>query len=111
MTLKHETHNRSWQGKHSLEGERIVTIDHGVRLRARISRDSYDLQSYGRVELLTTATGWQYLAGRNIMALDVGRWNAYGNVANPAIPAAPDWEDDMDYSLDELINLGIRIMA
>jgi hypothetical protein len=48
-----------WKGRQSLEAEQIVTAG-PWRLRARVCRDSYDQQSYVRLEVWTTE-GWSHL--------------------------------------------------
>lgn len=107
------THERHYTTRQALEGERIVTITGKfgeMRLRATVTRDTYDHQSHARVYLMTADNGWEYLTGLDILSMDIAtRWTSR------AIEIGGDsgarWEDDMAGALRELIALGVKVMA
>jgi len=90
-------------GRKSIQGERIVALPSGVRLRAHVERDSYDFQSLAVVSILTGERGWQPLAYLPIGVMAVF---PYSYTQDREV-----WEHAMREDLTALIELGRTVMS
>jgi hypothetical protein len=89
-----------WKGRQSLEAEQIVAVG-SARLRARLTRDSYDEQSSIRLEAWS-AEGWKHVTSMPLAQSAVKR---HSYVARDA-----GWQVDAIADMGTLILEGIAFL-
>src|SRR5262245_27568031 len=92
---------RLWKGDQGLHGS-LVGYYHDLLLRARIVRDSYDLQCSAKIETWTR-DGWAEVQYVPIKDLSIFKYSPYDTNEEA-------WRTAMRKSLDALCRVGERIL-
>lgn len=99
--MKNETtviSNRLWHSSNAWNAERVIRLSNGVKLRATVYRDFYDVQCVVKADMFTPS-GWALVLTRHISevpargVLSGMRQDKYGEKIQEA----------MDLTLDELL--------
>ena len=88
--------SREFRGTQSRNLSRIVKTHQGHKLRIRIKRDSYDFQSYARIELWSEP---------------LGKWNFVHSIPHPEMACVKStFEGKMDEDAVELLRMALLIV-
>lgn len=99
MQEKHKTIVKTGQ---IMKGEMIARAD-GYLLRASVRKDGYPPQSYAKVEIMTEAAGWKFLASMDL--------NETKMASHSYTEKKSEFEQDMNVTLRQLILRGRNILA
>lgn len=88
--------SREFRGTQSRNLTRVVKTGQGHKLRIRIKRDSYDFQSYARIELWSETEG---------------KWNFVNNIPHPEMACVKSaFDGKMEEDAVELLRIALLIV-